>query len=730
MEQNFQTTKAAGAGANVGPGYPPNASWSDTSNITTDDSNYAWIGFFEGGQGGDTLVASSFGLSFPPGAVIDGVGVNIVGMQSGCYGSVGISASGASSKDIGALNQVYGGSDDLWGASSIDPADLESLTVSVDTSDVSGADGIAYVYYVEVTVYWHIEIPNTPADVPTRVAYKVYSRAGNYLGELPKVTTDLAFPQDINTAGATLSVTCGKYINNPVTTEALQTEAGDPILTESNLSILATSTDLQITTGDSADEAIFKNSNRVKVWLYNQYYPNGKLMFSGQMKRVRFKYGGGDATVSMMLYSDGVDLNNYIARGYPFSYTNDQSQTSQNGYVTSQVYTSGGWDVYGQSWRSGAAVSNIGAIRLMLQGSATVTLSIYDAPNGNLIGNITKTVSNGTAAVVDFELQSLVGISPSTDYFFVVWVNAGQSIRIYRQSTNVYANGSIYVSNYSGGSGGGSFSATTGDLYFITKSGTPTTTTTYSTQDPVTGMAHGILLDYNARGGIITEGDFDATGLSLTYTFVVAFVLDAINKIIELSPNGTYYYVDLGTSQIDIKQPSSTPDFTVVRGRHINELDIDLSIENVKNYLLLSCGDTGGGSNLYRDYSDNLSQAYYDIQTATKSDNRITLAATADAVGDSFIEENASEQQFTSLTVLNEQIDITLLTPGKTIGFKNFGNFIDDLVLQIVRREPNFNKGTSTLTLGRLPLRLSDEIQRINRELLNEQTINNPSSPS
>ena len=118
------------------------------------------------------------------------------------------------------------------------------------------------------------------------------------------------------------------------------------------------------------------------------------------------------------------------------------------------------------------------------------------------------------------------------------------------------------------------------------------------------------------------------------------------------------------------------------------------------------------------------------MRTLPKTDNRVTNTTTANAIGDTFIAENSDETQQTSLTVLNEHIDITLLTPGKTIGFKNFGNFIDDLVLQVARREGNYNDGIAILTLGRLPVRMNDQVEQINRQLLNEQTINNPTAPS
>jgi hypothetical protein len=728
MDQNYSSTKLPTAANSSAIGGA--SAWSNPSRITTDDGSSASWGAFAGGQH-SLITATTFAFQqLPSTAVIDGIEVYVDGSQTGCYGGVSLSISGSVGKDIGALNGAYGGATDLWGLDIIDPADIASISVAVDASDVSGGDGIASIDYLSVTVFWHIEMSNTAdADVPTRFDYKVYSRDGDYLGLLPKVTSKFGFAQDINTAGSQIVVTCGKFVTNEVTVSPLLTEGGDIITTEDDLPILTTSTELLVTTGDSPDNAIFKNSNRVKVWMYNRYYPNGKLMFSGQINKIEFKYGGADPTVKLTIYSDGLDLNNYIARGYPFAYTDDVSQVTQNLSLVAD-FTYPGWTTYGQSWVTGGGVTNIGSIRLMLKGTADVTVSVYDGPNGNLLGSSTKAVSVGAATVIDFDFPSLIPATPATTYFFAIWLGVGQTIDVYMYNPGPYSGGTAWVSTYGGGSGGGSFTVGTADLYFVTKSGVPTTTTTYTSDDPVSDMAHGILLDYNSRGGYITEGDFEATGLSLTYTFVVATILDAIKKILELCPSGYYAYTDLGTSQIDIKQMSVTPDFTVVRGRHITELNLALTIEQVKNYLLLSGGNTGGGVNLYREYTDTESASAYGIRTSTKSDNRITLSATADAIGDSFTEENADEVQQTNLIVKDTDIDITMLVPGKTIGFKNFGNFIDDMVLQIVRREPNFSDGVVSLTLGRLPVRMNDEVQRLSREMLNEQTINNPSAPS
>lgn len=732
MEQNYSSTKLPTSAASSAIGGA--SAWSNPSRITTDDGSSATWGAFAGGQHSE-ISGSNFDFQkLPPQAIIDGISVTVDGSQTGCYGDITLNLTGTTFKDIGALTGSYGGPTDLWGASSIDLSEISSLSITISASDVSGGDGIASIDYVSITLYWHIEMENTTdADVPTRFDYKVYANDGRFLGLLPKVTSKFSFAQDINSAGSSIVVTCGKFVKNEVTVSPLLTEAGDVITTESDLPILATETDLLVTTGESDEYAIFKNSNRVKVWMYDKYYPNGKLMFSGQINRVEFKYGGSDAQVKLTIYSDGLDLSNFIARGYPFAYTNDvvQTSTGSSSTITADGGKGAGWNKYGQSFITGGSVTNIGQIQVGLNGTADVTVSLYDGPNGNLLASVTRSISTSGWEDTAFNFSQLVPVNSNDEYFFGVGVAPGQSILISNASTSVYANGAMYQSNYAGGSGGGSWTELTKDLWFKTAYGVPTTTTTYTSDDPVTEMAHGILLDYNDRGGYITERDFEATGLSLTYTFVVSTILDALKKILELCPTGYYQYIDLGTADIDIKQANYvTPDFVIVRGRHISELNLALSIEQVKNYLLLSGGDTGGGTNLYRDYTDAESANNFGIRTATKSDNRITLSATADAIGDSFIEENANEVQETTVVLKSEYLDITQFTPGKTIGFRNFGNFIDEMILQIVRREPNFSEGIVTLTLGRLPIRMNDEIQRINRDLLNEQTINNPTAPS
>lgn len=726
MQQNYQSTKLPTAATSSAIGGA--SAWSNPSRITADDGSSASWGAFLGGQH-SLITGSSFGFQqLPNSAVIDGILVTIDGTQFSAYGDVTLNIAGTTGYPIGTLNTTYGGPNDLWGQTEITPADIAAISVAISVSDVSGGDATATIDCVKITIFWHIEVVASPADVPTRLEHKVYSSNGTFLGRLP-TASQIAFSQDINSAGSSATIVCGVSIDPIVDVSIITDEDDVPLLTESDLDILATESQEFIAAGDSDQEVIFKNGNRIKSWLYNKWYPNGKLIFSGQVNKIAFKSGGGQARVQLLIYSDGIDLDNFIARGYPFAYTLDQSFTSWDNVLVDIVYPYGAWDLYGQSFRTGVGVTNVGAIDLLLRGTADVTVNLYDAPNGNLLGSVSKSVVGvDQPTAVQFAFPQLIEVSASDDYFFDIRVANGQQIDIYWNSTGGYANGVTYNSNYGGGSGGGSWGSGAGDIWFKTYSGVPTTTTTYTSDDPVSDMAHGILADYNERGGIITERDFTAAGYTLTNTFNSATIFTAIQKCVELAPSGYYSYIDLGTAEIDILPTSTTPDFTVVLGKDINDIDVVMSIENVKNQLLLSGGDTGGGTNLFKQYQDSNSASRYGTRLFQKSDNRITLTATADALGDSFIAENASEVQETPLVILNSRFDITLLTPGKTVGFKNGGPLIDSMVLRIARRD--FTPEKVTLLLGRLPLQTTAEVEKIRRDLILEQTINNPTAPS
>jgi hypothetical protein len=336
----------------------------------------------------------------------------------------------------------------------------------------------------------------------------------------------------------------------------------------------------------------------------------------------------------------------------------------------------------------------------------------------------------GGATVVSFEFGDFIDTTAAADYFMTVAVGTGQTMRVYyKASTNPYANGSMYTSSYAGGSGGGSYGiSTNNDLYFTTAYGTPSTQATYTSDDPSSEMLPAIITDYNARGGNIRllTGNYDATGLSLTASFNTNTIYEAIQKIMDMAPTGFYWYVDLGSNLLYFKRTSTTPDFLLYKGRHVESLSLAFSIENVINDMLFSGGATAG-VNLYRQYIDATSKALYGTRLDRKSDNRVTVIATADAIGNSNIAEHKGEQYQTGIQVLARTMDITLLKPGKTIGFRGYGSFIDSMVLQITKVD--YTARRAKLQVGTLPLRFNSAVEQTIRGLIAEQTVANPSTP-
>lgn len=720
------TTKSPTLASSSGP----ELSWTNPTNVYTDNGSSATIGFSMGGEIADDLVFNTFDFDIPTNAVIEGVYLSIDGSFFSVYGSVNLSSDLGSGTSKTLTGTTYGGSEDLWGLA-LTPAVVNDSNFggTLFVGDVSGGDGTASVDHIEITVYWRYDITADPIDVPTRFLYKVFTNQGEYLGNLPKVISEFAFTQDINSNGSQLSIDLGLSVDtSALPNEYILTEDGD-VLTDENDNPLFTEGFVPLFAFGDSDVSgkLIKNGNRVVVYQFDYYYPNGKLMFTGQINQIRINLA--EESIRLKVLHDGMDLDNYIARGSPFDYTDDATNITGTSYV--EVNQIGAlWERYGQDFVISGSIDNIGAVKFRMLGSANVTVYLYDGVNGILLGSSTSFIDSA-GVIIDAQVgfATPIDVAPGSSCFFAVGVGSGQSIRLYYSSADPYASGAMYHSSYGGGGGGQYFVVAGSDLVFTIQSAEPTTTTTYSLSDPTTEMLVPIIEDYNLRGGLITTDDeIDATGLSLTYTFNTNTILDAVKAILRMSPNGFYYTVDLGTNELTFKSFSQTADYTLVKGRHIENLELVMSIENVKNQYYFSGGDIGGGVNLYKEFTDTTSRSLYGNRLERKSDNRVTVDATATAIGESFIEEFSDEQFETSVTITTRTMDITLLTPGKVIGFSGFGTIIDTLLLQIVSR--SYTAESVTLTLGTLPPRFTPLIEEINRGLIAQETVANPTAPS
>lgn len=229
-----------------------------------------------------------------------------------------------------------------------------------------------------------------------------------------------------------------------------------------------------------------------------------------------------------------------------------------------------------------------------------------------------------------------------------------------------------------------------------------------------------------------SAGGFNNTGNITSYTFKLQTILQAIQTIIGLSPSTWYWFVQPDTNMLNFSQASTTADITIIKGRHINEIDITATKENIVNVAYFSGGDDGTATNTNILVKVASSQGSNRIGLVQLSDNRVNSTSggvvTAKLIAQNYLNINSSETYITNVTIQDQTMDINLFKLGMMVGFSGFGNFADNLLLQVVgvNRTPD----QVILQLGTLPKRVSKAIADIEGGLAYQQTVDNPSTPS
>lgn len=572
------------------------------------------------------------------------------------------------------------------------------------------------------------------ADIQRRWEYNI-SRGGVFIGKLrDEVITPFGYSQTNNSGSVQVAITVQLSVDTSRSdSDFLMTESGDFLMTESGDFIMTErQPDL---VGNSNSKSLIRNNNQVVVYEFSNTYPSGKVVFTGNI--TQYEIDSNTGTVNVTMLNTGADLDDYVIESAQLV---DQSNASWAAIdsVFYQTVPTWQWNYLGQSWVVGAGATNLSAILLKLASDNSgigrnATVTVYDNSNfsGVALGSATRSITGSAAAEWTFTFATPISVVVGATYYFAITstepLATGPSV-FYQDSAGTYASGDKWSSSYAGGSGGGTWSNFPGqDLYFKTYYTSSATQTTFSSTDPGT-IVSTIITNYNSQGGAVSAGTINTTGTTVTYTFQVATILEGIKKMADLSPSTWYWYVDPATNLLYFKQTSTTATHTFIKGRHLNSVKIKATIENVKNVVYLSGGDTGGGVNLFVKQTSLTSIASYGRGLARVSDNRITLSATASAATQNIIDGQSTEQYQSNIEIMDSTYDMTIINPGDTVAFSGFGNFIDSLLLQVAGKQPGFR--SIQLALGELPKRPSQSIDEALRALNDLQTIKNPSTAS
>lgn len=569
------------------------------------------------------------------------------------------------------------------------------------------------------------------SSVQKRYEYKVY-RAGVYMGNLPNVTSEFNFSQDINTAGSQMTITCAVSADVAVVAEGtvddesavpLQDESGNSINQEDQYPIVGLG---------SNTSSIIRNGNQVIVYEYSSWNPNGKAVFRGIIQRWEADFGGpggADNSITILIYSDGTDLSNYIVAGSN-TLVADQSQLSQNDFASSSV---------GQSFVAGVGVTNLAAIDVTLDvasGSDMVTMYVFNGPPSTdfttAIASVSQAVTATTATVYQFVFPVALPVTAGTTYSFIVDdgnnFNNNTNFNTFIDDSKLYANGTLYIASRVGGVPTW-LADTTQSLYFKTYYTQSITSQTFTNVDPVAGYLKPILNAYISQGGKIGYSSSTVVNspLSLTLQTNTNTVYEAMQQALSVAPSTYYYYVDLGTDTLYFKAASTTADVKLLKDYHISKMRLIATIEQIINTVYF----TGGlvmGSNIYTYDKDATSASQFGIFLDRPTNNLVTTTTTAHQIGSAEIARLKNEQFQTSVTITDNHMDISTLKPGQVIGFQGFGSFVDNMLLQVVRVD--YTPHEATLTLGLLPKRIHQAVQQVVSGYVGLQTVVNPSSPS
>lgn len=573
--------------------------------------------------------------------------------------------------------------------------------------------------------------------VEKKYLYKIF-RNNSFLGVLQNVKSQFSISQQINTAGTQLIIEVSETIDRqfeptePILTEdgePITDEFGEPLLTERKPDIV----------GNSSEDILIRNNNDIEVYEISTDYPNGKLVFAGWISKWKAIISDNDS-IQITCLSNGSELDNYLILG---AATLDQSQSSQTQRGAFVGGSDGNFGGAGQTITIGASVSNISSIILKLAIDQDETEpqtaylkiwpSVAHANSGTgLLGETSRQITNAEVSPgtdeYTFTFATPVSVTPGGSVFITITTAANQTIFFGYADISAYAGGRQYSKT-----SGGPFTeeSSTFDLYFKTYFTAGATNSPYSSQDP-TLILRSIIDNYVARGGVVNYNgtSTDLTGTSVAYTFSVNTILEGIKKVLDISPSDWYWYVDPGTSILYFKQTATTEQHTLIYGQHLEELEVEATVEDVKNTVYFTGGDTGSGENLFVSETDEegLADNNNRVGLARLTDNRVTLSDTADAIIENFLDANRNEAYITSVVINNDTYDTNTFALGQTVGFNGFGSFVDDLMLQIVSisRKPD----SVTLGLGTLFRRASTKVEEIERRLNAVETVDNPTAPS
>ena len=214
--------------------------------------------------------------------------------------------------------------------------------------------------------------------------------------------------------------------------------------------------------------------------------------------------------------------------------------------------------------------------------------------------------------------------------------------------------------------------------WFMLQDSSGNTALTYTAQDP-SNIFKDIIDLYTAQGGTLnyTSSSVALTGLSVTYTFNLNTIKEALDYVIQLCPQKWYYTVS-PQNVISLNAPSNITDHKFLIGKNIEYMKPSKDITNVVNDIYFIGGIPAGQSQLYRRYTRSSSTSSYGNKAMKMQDQRVTLTGSSDLLAGRYLDYFQNPLVQTELHIadsngqdINKGYDIESVKVGQNIAILN-----------------------------------------------------------
>lgn len=173
-----------------------------------------------------------------------------------------------------------------------------------------------------------------------------------------------------------------------------------------------------------------------------------------------------------------------------------------------------------------------------------------------------------------------------------------------------------------------------------------------------------------------TSESIPNTGTTALYSFECKTYKEALDKVAEMAPENYIYYID-DDGIVWFKEKSSIPNHKFTIGLNTKMVQVQRSLEKIKNFLLIWNGETGGSS-IFKHYQDDNSITQYGRRVMFLRDYGIADTTSADKIGAKFINEN-KDPLAVVLAEIAGNYYIENVKPGDTCQFLNFDDIFADI---------------------------------------------------